>query len=473
MAALRRLVADPRALIALAGLHVALKLAMLPTALSAPLQGDEGTYNDGAKAFAHAVREVIVGRGLPLQTLSDHVVGNGWFMPGISVILAPLYVVDPDAGAQAVRLFMGVVTLVAFLASAWVLRRVLGPPYAAALLVCPGLLPMWVLYSYTSWGDAAAGIATVFVVALLVAQWRRLEAGRPASLRLGALLGLTLAVTLYMRSSALPAVAGLLALCAVAAVVVPRGRARRRSGVSWALSVACFVALVMPWSIAVSKVFDHRVTTTTTVPLSMAYAFGSRDDLCFGPCPRGIIWVEMMRYAATVESETGVNELVVQQQMAEYAMRDLTLSSYVRDVRGDFGRYVFQPTGYEPAFRTVPGVSPQTLVSKVAMRVTDVIYFAALALAAVAVLWVRRLPSAQQAAMLLVSLIGAALMTQPFVHVCTSRYWPVFAPMLGLAAASLLVRAEPAASNSWLWRLQIVTTAAWGMAVLALLLLGR
>ena len=38
--------------------------------------------------------------------------------------------------------------------------------------------------------------------------------------------------------------------------------------------------------------------------------------------------------------------------------------------------------------------------------------------------------------------MGAALLLQPFVHVCSPRYWPVFAPLfaIGLGLAVQLAR---------------------------------
>lgn len=451
---------------------VVLKLALLPVALRAPLQGDEVSYIDGAKALANSVRDVLGGNGVPGHEISAHVVGNGWFMPGMSVLLTPLYLIMPNAGPHAVRIYMGIATLALFAAAVAAVGAAAGRKYAAALLVLPGLVPMWVLYSYTAWGDVSGGLVTVLVVALLVHLWRQLDATGTVRLRSGVGLGALLCATLYLRSNVLPMVVGLLGLALVAVLCRARGPQLIRAIGACVVAGLTFGALLFPWSYAASRAFDTRVITTTTLPISMAYTFGPQDRLCFGPCPPGNIWIQMVRYSADVSRETGLNELDVQTQMKQYALRDVSSASYVRQLRSNFGRYVFQPNGFERAFwpldQPMPGATSWLIA-----RATELIYFGGLILAGVALLWPRRLPRPQQVLVLLTSLAGAALMLQPFVHVCSPRYWPVFAPLVGIAAASLLARAEPDASGRWLWRWQALTAIGWAVAILAILTIGR
>src|SRR4051812_8377724 len=96
------LAARNRLITALVAAHVILKLVLLRVALATPIQGDELTYNDGARALANTVRDLLGGHAVSTVTLSDHVIGNGWFMPGMSMLLTPLYLLDPTAGDDAV-----------------------------------------------------------------------------------------------------------------------------------------------------------------------------------------------------------------------------------------------------------------------------------------------------------------------------------------------------------------------------------
>ena len=466
----QRALSSRTVLLTLAALHVAMKIALLPRVLSSPLQGDEVAYNNSAKAIAIAIRDLVSGASLPVHLIKLDVVGNGWFMPGVSALLAPLYLVDPSAGYHAVRIYVGVVSLVLFLGGVYVTRRVLGARYAAALLVVPGLIPMWVLFTYTAWGDLLGGLLVVALVMLLLTMWRDLESGRSARLRHGVALGVLLALTLYLRSSALPLVVGALALAGIGVLVRARGRALVQSVVTCAVAAVVFGAIVAPWSIAVSKVFDHRVVTTTTLPISMGYAFGNTSELCFGPCPPGNPWTSMVSYSRAVAKQTGLSEVVVQKQMSDYAMRNVTPSSYAGDTLSDFRRYSLEPTGFAPIF-TKSGTT-NGFVSALIDAGTNVLYFAGLALAAISIVTVRRIPSINQLATLLSSLFLAALMMQPFVHICTARYWPVYAPMVGIAAAGLLVRRDKERSNRTLRLAGGIVACGWVVVIGGLFVVG-
>ena len=64
--------------------HLVLKVALYPRAADTPLQGDELAYQDGARALAAAVRDLLSGSAPDAASIADNVIGNGWFMPGMS-----------------------------------------------------------------------------------------------------------------------------------------------------------------------------------------------------------------------------------------------------------------------------------------------------------------------------------------------------------------------------------------------------
>jgi hypothetical protein len=449
-------------ILALVIAHLVLKVVVMPMALPAPLYGDQTAYADGGRVIANAVRDVVHGAGLPTADLEGHVVARGWFMPGMSLLLAPLFLLDPTAGTFTIRVYLGILSSVLFLAGVWAVSRTVGRRYAAVLLVIPGLIPMWVLFGFSAWGDAWAGMVILLMVPLLVRMWRRLDDGGGVRVRDAALLGLALISILYLRSSALPLVAAVLVLAVVAVLCRARGRRLVRSLAACAVAGAVVVALLAPWSIAASRTLDDRVTTTTTMPISLAYTFGDGKNMCFGPCPPGSQWPGMVNYSMTVADQTGLTALEVQRQMRDWALRDLTPASYATQVLENFKRYVVKPAAYESRFRPEDQVGP-TALDRFVVVATSVTYFAGLALAvlgtvAVAIRPIRR---DRQVVALLASLLAATLMSQPFVHVSTGRYWPVFAPLLGLAAAGLLAQRDRAGSSIWLRRLQIVGIVGW------------
>ncbi len=471
----------PVLLVSLVAAHVVLKLLLAPRALQAPLQGDEVSYADGARAMANLVRELFSSTPVDLGPPRDSVIGNGWFMPGMSIVLTPVYYLFPHAGSVLVRAYLGLLTTLLLLLTVHVARRDLGYRYAVVLLIFPGLLPMWVLYSYTAWGDLAAGMTAVILVALLVRLTRTLLAGEAPSLRFGMVLGLVAITTLYLRSSALPLVGGLLGLTLVGIIAFSHARSRRRALTTWVVALAVFAALLMPWSIAVSRTFGSRVITTTTVPLSLAVAFGDPGRACFGPCDPGNIWFHMVRYSRQVAAATGGNELEVQKHMSSYALRGVTPHSYAVDVAADANRYLLQPSGFEVIFRDPPGSAPD-VTTALTRWATDALYFLVLALSAVGIFTVVRRDVADQVLSLLLKLAGAALVLQPFLHISSPRYWPVLAPMMAaLAVFSMstilerrraVARGVPlpsaTATERWLTRLQLVAVAGWALVLLTI-----
>ena len=327
-----------------------LTVALYPLMAPVGLTGDELAYAEGGRTLAIVLRDLAHLTSPDLSQVSVNIVGNGWFMPGSSGLLTPLFLVDPGAPAEAVRVYAGLFTTLLLIAVALLVRRELGRAYAIALLVFPGLVPMWVLFSYTVWGDLIAGLIVVAVVALIVGLARRTRDGLAPSIPQGVRLRLLLIAALYFRSSALPLVAGLFMLLAIGAVFLLRGRARRRGLTSIAVAVGVFAGLLLPWSWAASEALDNRVLSTTTVPIALGVTFGDQDELCFGPCQGGNIWFASVRYSRELARDLRVSELEVQRQMSDYALRDFTAQHYSATVLANALRYLLQPTQYEDRF---------------------------------------------------------------------------------------------------------------------------
>lgn len=424
-------------LVALVLADLALRLLLFPMMAHDPFQGDEGAYADSARALSNAVRDLVSLQPLDLGEIKTSVVGNGWFMPGTSTLLTPLYLVAPHAALTAVRVYFGVFTTLLLFASALAVGRLLGKAYGYALLVFPGLLPMWVVFSFTAWGDLSAGLVVVVLLAFAVRLAVDLRRGTAPTVGQGVLLGLLCTVILYLRSSALPLVAGVFALALVAILLLLTGPRRRRGVAFLGVAVAVFAAVLAPWSVAASKTLGAPVLTTTTVPISLAFTFGDRDKMCFGPCDAGKNgWFGAVRYSRQLARLTGTSELDVQKQMSAYALSDLTPHSYAEDVAGDFGRYLLRPTVFEKKFRPVQH-RPDS-VSRLIIVSTSLVYFGFLAVAAAAILMVVRSSFRAQVLSTLLKLFAGALLLQPFVHVSSGRYWPVLAPLMAVSAVLLL-----------------------------------
>jgi hypothetical protein len=454
------------ALVAAVVAHLVLKVALYPRAADTPVQGDELAYQDGARAISEAVRDLLGGSAPNAGSIADNVIGNGWFMPGMSLVLTPLHLLVPDPSVGLIRGYLGVLSLLLLAATALMVGRTFGAGFAWLPFVVPGLLPMWVLFSFSAWGDLSAGLVALMLVCQAVFLGREVLEGRPPRLRDGAALGALAIVLLYLRSNALPLSVGLLLLLALASLVWLRGRDRLLGIGAAAVAVATFGVALAPWSIAASDALDGPVLTTSTVPIARAAAFGDVDRLCFGPCGPGNIYSLSARYSREVSRATGVSELTVQNQMAAYALEGVTARSYAGDLVGTFGRYAAEPSGFEPAFRAVPGTPPDA-VSRVITTVTNIGYAVVMLGALGVVLAVVRARGSGQMRSILLKLSLLAMFAQPFLHVGTPRYWPLFLPVAALSVAWLVKdvvldrsTAEDDPPRRWLTLVQVAIVAA-------------
>lgn len=417
--------------------HVVLKIALFPQVAHAPLLGDEAAYVDGARALSNMVRDLSAFGPVDGGELRRNVVGNGWFMPGMSVLLTPLFVVDPDASVTAIRAYLGVASSLILVLTALSVRRVLGDLYAGALLVFPGLVPMWLLFSYGAWGDLPAGLLILVLVMQLIAIVRRLRDGTSPDVWQGVRLGLVAMAVVYLRSSTTLLVAGMCIMVVAAMLALLKGRERVRSLGFLAAAIVVFSAFLLPWSVFASQTLGGRVVTTTSVPVVLANTFGDRDRLCFGECdPGSTIWFNPLRYSREVARATGRSEIEVQAEMSAYARSDVTSHSYARDVLADLRRYTEHPAEYSSSLRS-PEVDRDGKEQSVVVAATNAMFFTMLAIVAAMMLAVFRKSFETQVVSIMLKLGLGALFTQPFVHISGSRYWTSAAPLFALAAALL------------------------------------
>lgn len=475
---------ERQALLYLGGAHVVLALLLLVRVWHVPEIGDEAQYVDGAKALGNLLRDWGALRSPDRAELDRSVVASGWFMPGMSAVLSPLYLLVPHAPIGVARLYLAVFHTLLLFAAVRETRRTLGHRYGVALLVFPGLVPVWLLFASAAWGDLAAGMLVVFLLCATVRMYRGFLAGRAPSLADGLRFGLLAIATLYLRASAVPLLAGLFALFLLGLVLLLRGRVRLRALGSLVLAAAAFVAVLLPWSLYASDTLGSRVVTTTTLPTVLAQSFGDRDRVCYGPCdPGSTIWFAPVRYARETSRSTGVGEAVVLEQMSGYAREDTTLPGYARHVGAGFGRYTMQVSGYEFWFR--PGssnrvIGPLDAVTPLVHAGTWLLYGPAAFCGLAALFAVTRGPRDRQLTLVAVKLFTGALLVLPFVHVGGSRYWPTYAPLLAFAAVLLWeMRRDrgrhPTAAGAvetWLFRIQVLLSGLTGLVVLGLALLS-
>lgn len=432
--------------------HVLLKLLVLPLVIGAPPYNDEQAYVDGGRALSNLLRDVFAFTAPDTAELERNVVGSGWFMPGMAVVLAPLFVVVPEAPDWLIRVYLGGVSLAVLLLAVRAVRRRLGPWYAVLLVAFPGLVPGWVVLSFTAYGDPLAGLLLAVLVAHVIAMLRGFRAGVSPGVAEGLQLGLLAIAVLYLRSSASTAVVAMGLVVLATSMVLVRGRQRWRAAGVLALAAVVFAVLLAPWSWFASRTLDDRVVTTTTVPVSLANTFGEDpgfgrmeegppDELCFGPCdPDSTPWFAPLRYARELGRAADVSEVEAQQAMSDYSLQDLTTTQYARQVLQNVGAYLLIPGNF--AFHIEPagghglvGTAGQVLVA----GATYLVYAPVLLLMLAAMVTVPRRSLEAQVLDVVVKLAIGALLVQPFVHVSGSRYWTTAGPLFAIAAVGFLL----------------------------------
>lgn len=417
--------------------HLVLKLLIAPLTLDAPPYGDEQYYYDAARALSNMLRDAFSLTAPDGAELERNVIGSGWFMPGMGIVMTPLFLAVPDASDPLCRVYLGVASLLVLLWAVGSVRKRLGTGYAALLVAFPALLPSWVLMSFTAYGDPLSGIVLLVLVAHVVDMLRRLRAGEPPAWKEAVQLGLLAITVLYLRSSTSIVLAILGGVTLVAALLLLKGAQRWRAVGAAAVAGAVCFGLLAPWSVAASESLDARVVTTTTVPISLANTFGDRDQLCFGRCdPDSALWFPPLRYAREVGRATGESEVDVQKQMSDYALRDLDRTDYARQAWWNLGSYLFIPANFVKYIAPPDGRGTLGTIGQWTVWGTTYLLYAPLLLLSLASLLSVQLRSLEaQILDTLTKLALLALFVQPFVHVAGSRYWTTAGPLFMLAAA--------------------------------------
>ncbi|KRA30047.1 MULTISPECIES: hypothetical protein [unclassified Nocardioides] len=468
--------------------HVVLKLLIFPLVMHAAPVGDESAYLNGGRALSNLLRDSFAFTSPDSAELERNVVASGWFMPGMPVVIAPIYLLFPDAPLWLVRAYLGLFTLVLFLIVVRSVARRLSPGWACVLVVVPGLIPSYVVFSYGAWGDLCAGLVLVLLIVHLVEMYRGLRQGEAPTLKEGLVLGLLATAELYLRSSTSLLLAALGVATLATAIVMLRGRVRLRAVGSAVLAGVVFVLLLAPWSYFASDALGGRVVTTTTVPTVMANTFGNRSDVCFGHCdPDSTQWFRPLRYAREVGRATDTSEVEVLKQMSGYALRDLTPSHYLDQVVHNLGAYSLQPNNFTGYLEPEEGRGTfGNAGAQVANAVTWALYVPLVLLGAVSLLFHARRSLEARLLDVLTKLALGALLVQPFVHIAGGRYWTTAGPILAIAAFSFLrerqlalegavpppegvVTAMDGTAVTWLGRVQVLLSVLTGIVAVVLL----
>jgi putative flippase GtrA len=415
---------------------IALWMASFVFMATVPLSGDEVFYAGSAAAIAR----FLIHGDISLAQIASHIVGYGWFMPGVSFALLPLYIFDQTPWQPIIRLFASLATAALWGWSVREVYRAFGIWYAVAIIVFPPFALTWLFFTATIWGELAGGLFLAIATARTWSIARSSIAGTALEFRKILYLEMVLIPMVYMRGSTILIVVAIHVFLLVIGLLYGKPREIGKLSIPLVLGAAIFALALAPWSFTASKVLGGPVTTTTTPVLSFGITFGDNDKLCFGPCPGNNIWFAAANFSRKYASEHGIGQLQAQRLMAANALQGLTLKNYLAKVHGTFRTFAFTPEQFSTRFlsTSILNLSKSEIrfgegLSKAWTRLFYFPFFIALVFANFAVF--RR--AEDQVASLMFKMFSLCIFLQPFDHVSHPRYWPAFAVLMGLSGGFL------------------------------------
>jgi hypothetical protein len=417
-----------------------------------PLSGDEGFYLGNAARMSDFLK-AVVSIEVADTKIVRRIVANGWFPPGMSLVLLPPSLFSAGSPRpETWRIFVALVNALLVVLIARKIKRDFGIAacltFSAFLALSPGFLS----FCSTFWGEVLGGnLVTLAILSIYDTQpglWRRTISPVIAGVLVGALF--------FIRSNLVL----LFPLYVCWAILILSEESRSARGFfktfagHGALFVGAYAISVSPWVIPNS--IKHGMTlTTTTLPLSQIAAFGEPgfvDDILRRTDTTNE-WYGMYKYFSRRARRERVTYMEAARDGRDRALRNLTLKKYVNDVSHNVDRYFQSPNEFMTRFFSLhqkhTGSDWPTLRA-VASALSRIGWGLLLVFGAAAALRVFKPDDPHIHLVLLLKGVLFIYSVQPFVAPTHGRYHVQLVPVLALAAAfwiSRILRTRNAGTN--------------------------
>lgn len=243
---------------------------------SAP-RGDEIFYWRSAKVLLR-MAHLHEMRALGFEEGAGRIVGRGWFVPGMSGVLAPIRLFSDEWAVG--RAWVGVVAFVLLLLVVRQVDRMYSRHAAVITLLIVGLLPYTAWFSLTFWGGQVGGLLMVLNLLWAVRMGRRIRDGADPRWREHVLMGVSVAACVYIR----PTTLGQVLPISIVLFLAYSSRddfwpALRKSFLRWSAMFLVFMLLFAPWSIALMVRFDGPFLIVTSRPLSQILRYAPQEEI--------------------------------------------------------------------------------------------------------------------------------------------------------------------------------------------------
>jgi len=399
-----------------------------------PLSGDEWFYFECAKDINRLFSAIIAGDHAQTKVYIDAIVADGWFMPGMPLLLQPTVLLDMDL--PQTRLYMILVNFTLTLVIALRLQKLLPAAVAQLWLVIMLLFPAVTFFSPTLWGESMGG---KLYLLLLIELYLALErSGTKWNPLLPVVTGFSLGFIIYIRPNFI-----ILSPLLVCGVFYHQLRLQRfaqacvhavRFGLIAALTT-CIILL--PWQLALHQKFGAFFLTTTSLDLNtiIAYTDKSYESQLPGETTQSAFTRTHTLISTDIEARakrSGETYGATLREQRNETLGNLTLARYMDVTRHSLLDFFCKENMFLYRFEKFPGsLAIKSFLYPVLLKLNTLLWY--ILLASTLVLFFRslRAPIAQWLSTAL-KLSLALLWVQPFMMLSNGRYYVAFIPLMAL-----------------------------------------
>lgn len=397
------------------------------------LSGDERYYFGGARQIHAGFMENLAGDHSTIRLRIHKIVSNGWYLPGMSLLLQPALHFGWEL--PQTRLYLILINFTLTLLIALRLAKCLPAPAALLWLTIMLLFPSIVLFSSTLWGESIAGKLYLLLLIELYHALQRNETKQQLSLPV--LTGLALGVIIYIRPNFI-----IVSPLIVFAVFYHRWLS---GNVAQALASATRFGLVaavttcitlLPWQFVTYQKFGTFFLTTTSVDLNAIVAYTDKTYESERPTNHGIFMRSHEQINAEIEAQaiaTGESYGVALQKERSRILGKLTLDRYITVTKSSLYDFFYDVNIFFHRFQSSPG---HRVIKKYLYRVlfplNNTMWFGLFASTLLLFFVPRQLPPIGR--WLSVCVKGSLLLlwVQPFMSLSSGRYVVAFIPLMAL-----------------------------------------
>lgn len=395
-----------------------------------PLLGDEAFYYPNSVSLHKLMVSIFQG------TLSEQrwsrtiskLIGDGFFMPGISIILAPAHFIASTLAE--VRFYIAIINTAVIFLIFHKMRQRFNGYFVLLFTFLLVTFPIFLTFNFTFWGESMAGLILVLVLLHLYDYQRPLPNSIPIAERSyrdqafiwwTIKLALWLVVLIYLRQTFI--IAPVFIAVYMAYIFFTQRFQKgiwKRCIIFYSLVSLILTAGIIPWSYAISKKFGSPFLLTTGLYVNATLKFGSIH----------VKASQIMDHHDQVAKQTGQPVGEILKQHTQKMLHDLTAEDYSRIAFKNLKRMFFSENEFLIRFKRFFKEAPSFF--SMLTKYNSIIWCAMLFILVSSPVWLwkkfKALPKDTAFYLLLLSFYSC-LFLQALISVSHGRYYIAFIPL--------------------------------------------